>query len=553
MNPQTVTRRTVAGELASIRDELGYVPDAVVAELADEVGRSPRTLRRWEAASRGEETASRRRANPQLDDTALEVLFAAGGNVAKAHRMLADAGVEQTRSLRTLYRDWGRVDSAVRAMATGGATELMSRQLRNRHDVDRRNQRWALDAEEAPVWVLPRGRQTPEKPWLLFAVDHATRVIVSWARTWGQPSSETVTATLADAIRLTPTTVPGVDVGGVPGEVLSDNGGEYRSEHYTQCLAALGITRRLTFPYMKHQNGKVERLNRTTQDELLSDLPGWTGGPRTLKLRDLYGADAEILGEEAFDLLVADWVVRYNSERPHQALDGQTPLQAWCADTEPLREADPEALRLAMLVTDRDRTIHPTGIRFRRTDYTSAALTGHVGRAATIRYLPHDDREIEVYLDGEWLCTARPYTHLDPEEQRRIDQARRDQYTAARNYLTAAAERRDLAVDTTSGTPRLRSPAGVVRPSSLADGDDDLLDLADPLETPRPRLADDTATDDTHRGDSRRGGHGDAAAGDADPWEYDPDAPDDPGLLDDLADHSADDTDDHGDDHGDAA
>ncbi|MFB7462085.1 Mu transposase C-terminal domain-containing protein [Streptomyces sp. NPDC056224] len=37
---------------------------------------------------------------------------------------------------------------------------------------------------------------------------------------------------------------------------------------------------------------------------------------------------------------------------------------------------------------------------------SSSALYGRGGQRVRIRYMPHDDRTIELYLGAEHLCTA---------------------------------------------------------------------------------------------------------------------------------------------------
>jgi len=49
--------------------------------------------------------------------------------------------------------------------------------------------------------------------------------------------------------------------------VLSDNGGCYRAKDFTAGLVAAGITQKFTKPYRPQTNGKVERFNRTLQNE----------------------------------------------------------------------------------------------------------------------------------------------------------------------------------------------------------------------------------------------------------------------------------------------
>ena len=98
-------------------------------------------------------------------------------------------------------------------------------------------------------------------------------------------------------------------------EVLTDNGPEVgtrasrsKAEHpFERMLMELGITHRYTRPYRPQTNGKVERLWRTIEEDLLQE----TTFESVDQLKD------ELL----------QYLVYYNHERPHQALNGQTPAQ----------------------------------------------------------------------------------------------------------------------------------------------------------------------------------------------------------------------------------
>lgn len=94
-------------------------------------------------------------------------------------------------------------------------------------------------------------------------------------------------------------------------EILTDNGAEFASrnspdEHpFEAMLAELGIRHRYTRPYRPQTNGKIERFWRTLDDDLID---GTT-------FTDLEHFASELL----------DYLVYYNTFRPHQALGGMTP------------------------------------------------------------------------------------------------------------------------------------------------------------------------------------------------------------------------------------
>ena len=82
------------------------------------------------------------------------------------------------------------------------------------------------------------------------------------------------------------------------------------------------------------------------------------------------------------------------------------------------------------------------GIRFNSLAYIAPKLHGRSGQRVQIRYMPHDDRSIEVYLGGTHLCTAYPATRLSPEQtQAFLENAagERERLSAERRKASARA------------------------------------------------------------------------------------------------------------------
>ncbi|TXS34216.1 integrase core domain-containing protein, partial [Streptomyces sp. gb1(2016)] len=87
---------------------------------------------------------------------------------------------------------------------------------------------------------------------------------------------------------------------------LTDNGSCYKSTLFTQALTADGIAHRRIRPYRPQTNGKVERFNRTLQEEWAYLRPYTSNDERTAAL--------------------ADFLHSYNHHRCHTALDGKPPI-----------------------------------------------------------------------------------------------------------------------------------------------------------------------------------------------------------------------------------
>jgi transposase InsO family protein len=104
---------------------------------------------------------------------------------------------------------------------------------------------------------------------------------------------------------------------GPPSEILTDNGKVFTARFgpgpgpvlFDRICHEHGIKHRLTAPYSPTTTGKVERFHRTYRDEFLVD-------------HDRRHATLE----EAQAALDA-WVVKYNTERPHQSLGDRPPAE----------------------------------------------------------------------------------------------------------------------------------------------------------------------------------------------------------------------------------
>jgi transposase InsO family protein len=87
--------------------------------------------------------------------------------------------------------------------------------------------------------------------------------------------------------------------------VLSDNGSPYRSKLFNDRLTAAGVAHKYTRPYRPQTNGKVERFNRTLQEEWAYARP--------------YLSEAErVAAYPAF-------LHTYNFHRGHTSLKGASP------------------------------------------------------------------------------------------------------------------------------------------------------------------------------------------------------------------------------------
>lgn len=347
-------------------------------------------------------------------ERALDLLVQWRGNVAAVHRQLVAAD-ERVPSRRTLARELAPVE---REYPLRGVAAVRDRPVYLRHAARYRAECYEADHKELSIEVLPPRGVRPRRPWVTVFVDQFSRLIVGWAISL-RPTQAEVLAALRMAVTADPVRGP---FGGVPGLLRWDRGLEFAACSIEQATQALGCTSRRTAAYSPWEKGKIERLNRTIEQTLLQGLPGWTGGPRDIR-GSLVGEPPLTL--ERFVALFADWVVEYNTRRPHDGLGGHTPLQAWTTDATSVRALGHEQARWMLLARTRRRVLKD-GIHHGGRIYFAPELSGLGGETVEVAHMPHDPRFIEVFHQDRWVATARPQTELTAADRQAALERRRE-------------------------------------------------------------------------------------------------------------------------------
>jgi transposase InsO family protein len=100
--------------------------------------------------------------------------------------------------------------------------------------------------------------------------------------------------------------------------VLTDNGSCYRSTLFAQTLGP-GITHKKTRPYRPQTNGKVERFNRTLNQE--------------------WAYAQTYLTDDARASTYQAWVHHYNHHRPHTGIGGKSPIERLSVHNLPVKNS----------------------------------------------------------------------------------------------------------------------------------------------------------------------------------------------------------------------
>lgn len=417
-------RQSVVSRLRALR-EAGNLTTAHIRMAATGLKVTERTVWRWIGPQAGCHSRPSRYEPTQTDQEAFTYYR---GNVAALDRArsAAIAGQQEAAgvpvpdrflqgwagarqvNLRTLQRAFAR-------RVTSEQRSVLRRSERLWHSVCRegrgrssrglpaRNQLWDLEHRQLPVLVQPpRGPVT--SPWLTAVSDVGTRALLGWSIA-PFPHAGTVLTALRTALVHDRNRGP---FGAVPAGVRLAESLDFAADPLRDVLSALCVacaSAPAGLPFGRvGGRGPSEGLHRCLENTLLRDLPcyAWSSPPRPAGAG---GPRIRSMRIEDLARRVGSWTTWYNTVRPHPGLGGLTPLKAWEADRTALERIDPADLRHLMLLGG-ERTVCRDGVRFNGQIYSAPTLRGLRGRPVRVRYMPHDDREIEVYLGSTHLCAA---------------------------------------------------------------------------------------------------------------------------------------------------
>jgi putative transposase len=470
---------------AAAQSNDGKVPTDLVRGAANQLGCSERTVWRWLA----NDPVTVATAEPRLSKEHLSVVAGENGRLKRAWRELHTTD-RYSRSYRQFTRDFALLEPMVRNGLRHGVKEGLKHGLYLKGGEQHgRLDRVLFDHTEADIRLrrMYAGRLEMFRPWVTLLLDSATRFILATSviegdGVRGDPNTESLAALLASVIH-GQQAGDGTFVGGVPSVVQFDNAKAHLADAMLSGYLTLGIATHAITPGSPWEDGRVERLMRTMNDDFLSALPGYTAA-----LDDRYGrtgwTPADCLTIDEFTMQLSDWVDRYNYEHIHSSL-GVTPFDAWRTDTTMIRQVDDALVRRSFTAVRGVRTISKNGVRYRDIDYVHSDLGSLVGRKVTLRCLPNDWTFIDVYIDDVYLCTAVPHTRLSREERIEIVRSRASKLNKVDRLIKSSRKRieqRDL--DANPLIAPERQPGRPKRVVTTSAGDDTFLAFMESVGVP---------------------------------------------------------------------
>lgn len=273
----------------------------------------------------------------------------------------------------------------------------------------RHNQAWEMDhttvdaivVDEASGMPIGRGRVS-------CCLDRATRCCTSVTIGFEAPSASVALECLALGVMTKDkllATVP--DVGtwpcfGVPDEVVTDQGADFRSESFRECCRIIGADVEHTPVLKAWYRGRIERFFRTLSREVFHRVPGATFSNFFLRNKEAIPESVAVCTLEELRTWTIRYVVDIYNRKPHRSLGGKAPLELWNESVRLHGLKPPPSPRRMRLATSLPlwRTLQRYGVEVNGLVYQSNDLL-------RLRVRQDCPRQIRVLVDKDDLTRVR--------------------------------------------------------------------------------------------------------------------------------------------------
>jgi putative transposase len=397
----------VAKKVALLRRYLDG--EASLGQVAAQANTSLRTVKRWLARYRkgGPAALSRRQRSDagvrRLNGEVITLverlaLTRPRLSVATIHRRVVAAQEQRNPppSYSSVYAVVRKMDPAMLMLAHEGVAAFRDHyELVFRHRAKQPNALWLADHTQLDLLILD-ANGAEVRPWLTTILDDYSRAVMGYMVFIGAPSALNTSLALRQAIWRKQR--PEWPVCGIPDVLHVDHDADFTSLHLEQAAADLRMQLVYSTVARPQGRGKIERLFRTFNTELLPELPGnLVQGKPTSRPR---------LSLAELDAVIGAFVVNTYNQRPHQEI-GQAPIEAWRGrGWLPRMPENLEALDTLLVMVAKPRVVHRDGIHFEGMRFLDPTLAAFVGESVTVRYDPRDVGEVRVFHHSRFLCRA---------------------------------------------------------------------------------------------------------------------------------------------------
>jgi putative transposase len=336
-------------------------------------------------------------------------------------------GLEKYPSHMTVYRVLHPViakkEQKQKKRNIGWRGSRVSHRTRNGQilDVLHSNHVWQCDHTKLDIMLVDRYGKPLARPWLTKITDSYSRCIMGIHLGFDAPSSQVVALALRQAIlpkSYTSEYKLHKEWGtyGIPENLFTDGGKDFRSEHLKQIGIQLGIE--LHLRDRPSEGGIEERSFGTINTDFLSGFYGYLGS--NLQERPEMAEQEACLTLRELQLLLVRYIVDNYNQRLDARTKNQTRFQRWEAGLPVMPALLKERELDICLMKKTRRSIYKNGyLSFENILYRGESLAACAGESVILRYDPRDITTIWVYRmekGKEVLLAAAHALDLETEQ-----------------------------------------------------------------------------------------------------------------------------------------
>jgi putative transposase len=261
------------------------------------------------------------------------------------------------------------------------------------------NQAWQCDHTRADVLVVDQSGALLGRPWLTIVVDSYSRCIMGMHLGFDAPSAAVVCLALRHAI-LPKQYSSAYELQqpwgtyGLPQNLYTDSGKDFRSQHLEQVCTELGIG--VCLRRKPSDGGIVERPFGTFNTQFFSSLPGYVSS--SIETRSTKAESEACLTLLQLEQLLVRYIVDHYNPSIDARMGDQSRIGRWEAGRiAPLRLLGERDLDLCLMRRDR-RSVYRSGyLQFASLTYQGEHLAAYAGERVILRYNPRDITTLLVY------------------------------------------------------------------------------------------------------------------------------------------------------------
>lgn len=282
-----------------------------------------------------------------------------------------------------------------------------------RREARQANEMWQGDTSFA-VWLPdPQNPNKNKRTKLIAFIDDATRVCTHAEFYFDEKLPNVVDAFAKAMLKR-----------GKPGQLLLDNGSNYRSLLMDGMCAQLEIELTFCKPRRPQGKGKIERWFRTLKESFLPEAS--RAGTQSLD---------ELNGQ------LQAWIEQEYHVREHSELK-QSPAERWALDEDKLRYICADDIRRALMIRQRRRVHQATSTVVLDCEEYQVSPS-YAGEMVEVRWHPDRIEEIEIWHEGTFVEVAQLITRPSHVQRKKEleEEDRHDPLSSSKMYMKSLSSK----------------------------------------------------------------------------------------------------------------